>query len=133
MKIKTSKLTGRALSYAVAISEGWAWTNFGTVDTAGFRHRYERTDSKGTQRREVAFMAYADNWELSGPLIERHRLNVGPYVATDEGFRAYRWTETGGTDMKSWSNGPTPLIAAMRCIVASKLGDEVDVPDELVA
>ena len=28
--------------------------------------------------------------------------------------------------------GPTPLIAAMRCFVASKLGDEVDVPDELI-
>ena len=26
---------------------------------------------------------------------------------------------------------PTPLIAAMRCYVASKLGDEVDVPEEL--
>jgi hypothetical protein len=30
-----------------------------------------------------------------------------------------------------WSRGPTPLIAAMRCYVASKLGDEVDVPEEL--
>lgn len=28
--------------------------------------------------------------------------------------------------------GPTPLIAAMRCFVASKLGDEVEVPDELL-
>ena len=28
--------------------------------------------------------------------------------------------------------GPTPLIAAMRCVVAVNLGDEVDVPDELV-
>ena len=28
-------------------------------------------------------------------------------------------------------NGPTPLIAAMRCYVASKLGDEVEVPVEL--
>jgi hypothetical protein len=27
--------------------------------------------------------------------------------------------------------GPTPLIAAMRCYVASKLGDEVDIPEEL--
>jgi hypothetical protein len=27
--------------------------------------------------------------------------------------------------------GPTPLIAAMRCYVASRLGDEVDVPEEL--
>lgn len=27
---------------------------------------------------------------------------------------------------------PPPLIAAMRCYVASKLGDEVDIPEELV-
>jgi hypothetical protein len=31
-----------------------------------------------------------------------------------------------------WISGPTPLIAAMRCFVASKLGDEVDVPKELL-
>ena len=28
--------------------------------------------------------------------------------------------------------GPTPLIAAMRYLIASKLGDEVEVPDELL-
>ena len=27
--------------------------------------------------------------------------------------------------------GPTPLIAAMRCYVASKLGDEIEIPTEL--
>jgi hypothetical protein len=27
--------------------------------------------------------------------------------------------------------GSTPLIAAMRCYVASKLGDEVEIPKEL--
>ena len=27
--------------------------------------------------------------------------------------------------------GPTPLIAAMRCYVAYKLGDEIEVPEEL--
>jgi hypothetical protein len=29
-------------------------------------------------------------------------------------------------------NGPTPLIAAMRCYVASKFGDEVETPEELL-
>ena len=29
-------------------------------------------------------------------------------------------------------HGPTPLVAAMRAYVASKLGDEIDVPDDLV-
>lgn len=35
--------------------------------------------------------------------------------------------------LAGWTNrhGPTPLIAAMRCYVASKLGDVVDVPEEL--
>lgn len=31
----------------------------------------------------------------------------------------------------SEASGPTPLIAAMRAFVASKLGEEVEVPDEL--
>lgn len=35
-------------------------------------------------------------------------------------------------DYVYWSwQGPTPLIAAMRCYVASKLGDEVEIPEEL--
>jgi len=29
--------------------------------------------------------------------------------------------------------GPTPLTAAMRCFVASKLGEEVNIPQELLA
>mgnify|MGYP003443521145 FL=1 len=38
-----------------------------------------------------------------------------------------------GTPVKYSANGgPTPLVAAMRCYVASKLGDEVDVPEELM-
>ena len=32
----------------------------------------------------------------------------------------------------TYGYGPTPLIAAMRCYVASKLGDEVEVPVELL-
>jgi len=28
--------------------------------------------------------------------------------------------------------GSTPLIAAMRCYVASKLGDEVELPEETI-
>jgi hypothetical protein len=30
------------------------------------------------------------------------------------------------------AEGPTPLIAAMRCYVASKLGDTVEIPEELL-
>ena len=34
-------------------------------------------------------------------------------------------------EMLYYAAGPTPLIAAMRCYVVSKLGEEVEVPDAL--
>jgi hypothetical protein len=37
-----------------------------------------------------------------------------------------------GLEMVGIEHGPTPLIAAMRCYIASKMGDEVKVPDELL-
>jgi hypothetical protein len=33
--------------------------------------------------------------------------------------------------LRHQGHGPTPLIAAMRCYVQSKLGDEVEAPEEL--
>ena len=67
---------------------------------------------------------YSSRWESGGRIIEREKITVRfwegePYVL------AYQWNTEG------WMEGPTPLIAAMRCYVASKLGDEVEVPEEL--
>lgn len=65
------------------------------------------------------------NWAQGGPIIERERISVG----TDEN----EWSAdiTVGPTGFVRGFGPTPLIAAMRCYVASKLGDEVEIPDEL--
>jgi hypothetical protein len=63
---------------------------------------------------------YSTNWAQGGPIIEREGIAIGK---SWEGWKAF--TETSGGE------GPSPLIAAMRCYVASKLGDEVDVPEEL--
>jgi hypothetical protein len=65
---------------------------------------------------------YSRDWSQGGPLIEREGIDL---------YQSGCWAaEMGGTHRQE---GPTPLIAAMRCYVASKLGDEVDVPSELVA
>ena len=61
------------------------------------------------------------NWAQGGPIIEREKITT---EWTGENWMGYIWHD------KEFF-GPTPLIAAMRCFVASKLGDEVDVPDEL--
>jgi len=39
-----------------------------------------------------------------------------------------KWTSIQWAPKAVFESGPTPLIAAMRCYVASKFGDEVDVP-----
>lgn len=61
-------------------------------------------------------------WDQGGPIIER------------EGIKLYRgqggvWWSASESDPHHPVSGPTPLVAAMRCYVASILGDEVEVPD----
>jgi hypothetical protein len=67
---------------------------------------------------------YSTDWALGGVIIERERIELrdagGDGWAADDNLHATQY-------------GDTPLIAAMRCYVASKLGDEVEVPEELLS
>jgi hypothetical protein len=101
MKIKTSELTGAALDWAVANCE--------RVDHLFAGH-------------EVGRLHYSSTWAEGGPIIEREWISV--WQVGNKYWKA----DIGGLHSH---NGATPLIAAMRCYVASKLGGEVDVPDEL--
>lgn len=114
MKIKTSELTGTALDWAVAVCEGEGiefddptdpWLTVGGISVQPLR-RY----------------APSTNWATSGPLIEREWMSVWHCG------KNYWKADIGGS---SSQNGPTPLIAAMRCYCCSKLGDEIDIPEEL--
>jgi len=109
MKMKTNELEGAALNWAVDKSQGWD-----DIDLPVFLYKHGRVN-------------YASNWHQAGPIIERE-------IAKIERFSDSLWEATTFTRHAQdyVQNGPTPLIAAMRCYVASKLGDEVDVPDELM-
>jgi hypothetical protein len=106
MKIKTSELTGAALDWAVA---SYA--------------------DKHVTLEDIHWGNYSPstNWAQSGPIIEREGFCIQPFRGGWECFVAHRLFE----DDHHHSKGPTPLIAAMRCYVASKLGDEIDLPKEL--
>ena len=71
----------------------------------------------------LAPVNYCGNWEHGGPIIERNLITI---FRRDEEWFAYS-SLSSTMDF----HGDTPLIAAMRCYVASKLGDEVEVPNEL--
>ena len=66
--------------------------------------------------------SYSTNWVFGGPIIEREKL----CLCWEPRLKEMEW-EAGMYGGQG--TGPTPLIAAMRCYVASKLGDDVEVPD----
>ena len=71
---------------------------------------------------------FSTDWAQAGAIIEREKITV-EYRDTFDWWVAYI---NGGTDDEYGCTGDTPLIAAMRCYVASKLGDEVKIPEELI-
>jgi hypothetical protein len=123
MKIKTGELSGCALRWAVAQCEYTDGRQI--VVLFGRSLGVETYPGSGFQ-----FVLRPDeDWSQGGPIIERERISVQPDENSVEWLAERRFTRQ--RDDEYWG-GPTPLIAAMRCYVDSKLGEEVDVPEELV-
>jgi hypothetical protein len=79
-------------------------------------------------------------WSQAGPIIEREGVSVlAPVVrritAERHAFPVECWRAIICRDENepaTHGRGPAPLIAAMRCFVASKLGDTAEVPEGLL-
>lgn len=126
--VKTSELTGKALDWAVAVCLGGEGLWYDTIATHWIKiDGKDRALSKGWAQ---SFTPSTD-WAQGGLIIEKikgfqfkHWLESKPETCCEAHIHNYEG---------DWITfGPTPLIAAMRCFVASKLGDFVDVPKELV-
>lgn len=115
MNIETYKLTDSALDWAVAKCEG-KWI----LDVKSF-----------TPNHELGRMCFSTDWSQGDPIIERERITVNIGWTTEKPLASI-WTVKNGEGFASFKcRGETPLIAAMRTYVRSKLGDHVEVPDEL--
>lgn len=148
MRVKTSELIDAALDWAVGKCRGVEARNNKTV----FFVLFESESSE-----ELEFDCFAENdahaieqcldaypgcsvdrvewlepfrpslnWAQGGPIIERECIFIAPTWDGENAGSSARASRT------AWIEGPTPLIAAMRCYCCAKLGDEVEVPDELV-
>jgi hypothetical protein len=77
--------------------------------------------------------AYCTEWAQGGPIIEREGIAVDCERSSGRVSGWVACNEVAGDE--NWDANvhyaPTPLIAAMRCYVASKLGDIIDIPEEL--
>ena len=115
--MKTSELTGPTLDWAVAKCEGGSTMYWeGTVQWRGPEGKWSREPFRPSTY-----------WAQGGPIIEQEKIATQPLGG---GWFA---GVGSGPNRSSWSAyGLTPPIAAMRCYVASKLGDEIDIPKELL-
>ena len=100
--MKTAELTGDTLDWAVA--------------KCGF--------VQGTARSLIAseVKPYSSDWAQGGLIIEREMIQI-----KENGY-GYWFAKIG---KGKFMRGQTPLIAAMRCYVASNRGDTVNIPEEL--
>lgn len=121
MKIKVSETSKIQLDWLVAKCEGYVEQGVYGEPTRidGDLHLYYL----GTTL-NAAFRPTTD-WSQGGPILEREKIGVDYYNTGKPLWIA------GIAGMFQQATGPTPLVAAMRCLVASKLGDAVEVPDEL--
>ena len=129
MKVKVRETTGIQLDYLVTSIEDPDTLDYGVADW--------REQRRGVTAYGEYIHRYHQSWNQGGPIIERELICLDN---ADVGKPHHLWfariftTQKGsGWDAKGFSaTGHTPLIAAMRAFVASKLGDEVEVPEELL-
>ena len=102
--MKTSELTGAALDWAVAMADG--------VEVIVLDQQIVWPEDYEPSTR----------WAVGGPIIEREGMQIQTFMD--------KWLASIPKPLVQ-RDGPTPLIAAMRCYVASKRGDEIEIPTEL--
>jgi hypothetical protein len=117
--MKTGELTEAALDWAVAKAKRIELSH-------GCYNRLLVDGRMSAGQKMLAPYNPSTDWALGGPIIEREGINLR--ALSGALWEAETWSAEGGQYLL---DGPTPLIAAMRCYVASQLGDEVEVPDEL--
>lgn len=117
MKVKTSELTGAPLDWAVAKVEG--------DELAARIIQYPKQAKFYSVK-----VTPSTDWSQGGPIIEREHISLvnkhdGWWVAS----RMYNYSD----EQEYIYLDDNPLVAAMRCYVASKLGDTVDIPEEILS
>ena len=125
MLVKTSELTGPALDWAIAKCE-----KIELYPAHMWKGKCVPISDLYCNFYQPSF-----DWAQGGPIIENQKISL----IMDEGDTEWQAVVNAASGSMfgpgicgdHYVTGSTPLIAAMRCYVASKLGDEVEIPEEL--
>lgn len=118
MKHKTAELDGALLNAAVAKAEGLP------VHPGPGRFMV----AAPIETRWAHEFDFCGSWKDGGPIIQRELIELA--IVPDEDFPIMWWAflDSSAFTRKPDAIGPTHLIAAMRAYVASRFGDEVELP-----
>ena len=127
MKINVNELQGAALDRTVAKCKG--------IEVVAMKEgRATFSDPTDDGALNEMPINYSTDWSQGGPIIEREKIDLFTEKGSPESWVASVAQYQNGMRLVGWrlhQYGPTPLVAAMRCYVASKLGDEIDLPADL--
>lgn len=119
IEVKTSELIGLALNWAVACSALGSWEFFNAFGAKMLGRSIIEECSLGN-------IKPSSDWSQCGPLIKEYRITFNEVTAGENPLILCK------TKLGNYGFGEDHLIAACRAIVASELGDVVQVPIELV-
>lgn len=124
MKVKVSELVGVQLDLAVALALGASITR--PQDAQICLNGEHMLCGEKNKRYSRYVYSPSTNWEQCGSLIEAFDLTLNRVTPANEHWKS--------SPHNSWSSGidKNPMIAICRAVVATKIGDEVELPDDLV-
>jgi hypothetical protein len=120
---RVDELIGAELDYAVAASVGITYQGCTEYNGIGM---------------EFPAHAFSTDWGQGGPIIEREGISV-EVLHEGDGWCAcigctphdFLMLDQPYASNATYAEGPTPLIATMRCFVAECYGDEIEIPDSV--
>lgn len=112
-KIQVSTATNNQLNWLVAKCERTDYIPVSGVNGIGM---------------EFSATTYTTDWSLMGPIVDREFISLTGWRTPTHDMRVAHLELVSTSVM---GKGPTALIATARCYVVSKLGEEVEIPEEL--
>lgn len=133
MKVRTHDLTTKQMSFLVSMIE---MPHLVWGDTIGI-HAHSSQIIVPELNEPDCYTPYM-GWDMFGDIVEREGIDIYCNVPTNRKHKDVAWRGSWaaqyhrcGIESERYY-GNTAIIAAVKCFIAHKLGENIELPDELV-
>lgn len=126
MKVNVTSLIGPALDWAVAKCGGTPGLHI--IQKPGKTCVYGVLKMPSGEMIDWPVQPSTD-WSQGGPILDLEEITID---YRDNETQARKWSNEKNTFITANAGKRQGLIAAMRCYCCAKLGEEIEIPDELM-